>query len=142
MVCDIVLFSYPTLSPPPALQPFQIKLLHNMDEKTDMLLDPWISNIACPDIKVAIQTTIQLDTLLQTDKALKLKGRVDQVILGCVMQLRLLTSNHCVGTPRGDVTRAFRALFMLLMSVSESIKEKVRIQRQFLFTSKFMLKAL
>lgn len=107
---------YPTLSPPPALQPFQPKLLNNMDEKTDTLLDSCITNIACPDIKLAIQTTIQLDTLLQTDKAVKLKGKVDQVILGCVMQLRLLTSNHCVGTPKGDVTRAYRALFMLLMT--------------------------
>ncbi|XP_021935865.1 protein mini spindles isoform X2 [Zootermopsis nevadensis] len=108
--------SYPTLSPPPVLQPYQLKLLHNLDEKTDMLLDSCIPNIACPDIRLAIQTAIQLDTLLQTDKAMKLDRKVDQVILGCVMQLRLLTSDHRVGTPRGDVTRAFRVLFMLLMS--------------------------
>jgi len=114
------------LSPPPALQPFQPKLLNNTDEKTDALLDSCITNIACPDIKLAIQTAIQLDTLLQTDKAVKLKGKVDQVILGCVMQLRLLTSNHCVGTPKGDVTRAYRALFMLLMTVSETVQKCMR----------------
>jgi hypothetical protein len=97
-----------------------------MDEKTDRLLDSCIPNIASPDIKLAIQTTIQLDTLLQTDKATKLKGKVDQVILGCVMQFRLLTSNHCGGAPKGDVTRAYRALFMLLMSVSKIIRGKVK----------------
>jgi hypothetical protein len=94
-----------------------------MDEKTDTLLDSCITSIASPEIKLAIKTTIQLDTLLQTDKALKLKGKVDQVILGCVMQLRLLTSNHCVGTPKGEVTRAYRALLMLLMTVSETVLE-------------------
>jgi hypothetical protein len=98
-----------------------------MDEKTDMLLDSCIPNIASPDIMVAIQTAIQLDTLLQTDKAMQLKGKVDQVILGCVMQLRLLTSNHSMGTSKAEVTRASRALFMLLMSVSESIAGKVKM---------------
>lgn len=113
------------MSPPPALQPFQPKLLNTIDEKTSILLDSYITNIASPDIKLAIQTAIQLDALLQTDKAVKLKGKVDQVILGCVMQIRLLTSNHCVGTPKGDVTRAYRALFMLLMTVSETVKKRM-----------------
>jgi hypothetical protein len=84
-----------------------------------------MTNIACPDIKLAIQTAIQLEALLETDRAVKLKGKVDQVILGCVMQLRLLTSDHCVGTPKGDVTRAYRALFMLLMTVSETVQKCV-----------------
>ncbi|XP_069680440.1 protein mini spindles isoform X4 [Periplaneta americana] len=108
--------SYQTLSPPPALQPYQVKVMNNMDEKTDRVLDSCIPNIASPDIKLAIQTAIQLESLLQTDKAPKLKGKVDQIILGCVMQLRLLTSNNCMSTPKGEVTRAYRTLFMLLMT--------------------------
>jgi hypothetical protein len=90
-----------------------------------MLLDSYISNFSCPDMKLVIQTAFQIDALLQSDKAVKLKGKVDQVILGCVMQLRLLTSNHYVGIPKGDVTRVYRALFMLLLSVSEIIRRKV-----------------
>jgi hypothetical protein len=31
-----------------------------------------------------------------------------------------------VGTPKGDVTRAYRALFMLLMTVSETVKKLMR----------------
>ncbi|PSN31815.1 Mini spindles protein [Blattella germanica] len=112
--------SYPTLSPPPALQPHQLQPIQmnmqNIDEKTDRLLDSCIPNIANPDIKLAIQTTIQMDTLLQTDKALKLRGKTDQLILGCVMQLRLLTSNNSAVSPKGELTRAYRALFMLLMT--------------------------
>jgi len=94
-----------------------------MDDKTNTLLDSYITNIACPDIKLAIQTAFQLEALLQTDKAVKLKGKVDQVILGCVVQLRLLTSNHCVGTPKDDVVKAYRTLFLLLMTVSETVQK-------------------
>lgn len=86
-----------------------------------MVLDSYISNFSSPDIKLVIQTAFQLDALLQSDKAVKLKGKVDQVILGCVMQLRLLNSNHYMSIPKGDVTRVYRALFMLLLSVSEII---------------------
>ncbi|PNF34800.1 hypothetical protein B7P43_G03732 [Cryptotermes secundus] len=107
---------YPTLSRPPALQPSQLNMLHNIDEKTNMVLDSYISNFSSPDIKLVIQTAFQLDALLQSDKAVKLKGKVDQVILGCVMQLRLLNSNHYMSIPKGDVTRVYRALFMLLLS--------------------------
>ena len=114
--------SYSPLSPPPALQPQQLQPLQmkmqSKDDKTDRLLDAAIPNIASPDLKIAIQTTIQMDALLQTDKALKLRGKTDQLILGCVMQLRLLTSNNSVATPKGELTRAYRALFMLLMTVS------------------------
>jgi hypothetical protein len=92
----------------------------------DMVLDSYISNISCPDIKLVIQTAFQLDVLLQSDKAVKLKGKVDQVILGCVMQLRLLTSNHYMTSPKGDVTRAYRALFMLLLSVSEITRREIQ----------------
>lgn len=107
---------YPTLSPPPALQPSQLNMLHNIDEKTDMVLDSYISKISCHDIELVIQTAFQLDALLQSDKAVKLKGKVDRVISGCVMQLRLLTSNHYMSIPEGDVMRVYRGLFMLLFS--------------------------
>jgi hypothetical protein len=85
----------------------------------DMVLNSYISNICCPDIKLVIETAFQLDALVQSDKAMKLKGKVDQVISGCVMQLRLLTSNHYMSIPKGDMPRVYRALFILLLSVSE-----------------------
>ncbi|KDR09724.1 hypothetical protein L798_00692 [Zootermopsis nevadensis] len=46
-------------------------LLHNMDKKTDRLLDSFIRDIGSPDIEVAIEAAKQL----RTTAAMKLEGK-------------------------------------------------------------------